>query len=165
MKILDENSFKVFLKKIPYQQEKKKQYLHLLNILSKMKNTFQRPHLEILKKRITEPQRFIQVLFGPRQVGKTTLAFQLLDDVVYPYHFADADAVPAGAIPWLEQQWNQARLQQQQQGSEFLLVIDEIQKIGNWSETVKNFGMKTPGKIRPSNYCSWVRLVCFYNKA
>ena len=94
-----------------------------------MKNTFQRPHFEVLKKRIEEPRRFIQVLVGPRQVGKTTLALQLVESLNLPYHFAAADAVPAGAGPWLEQQWNLARLAQRQQGSDFLLVIDEIQKI------------------------------------
>jgi uncharacterized protein len=102
-----------------------------------MKNTFQRSHFEILKKRIKEPRRFIQVLVGPRQVGKTTLALQLVESLGIPYHFAAADGVPAGESPWLEQQWNLARLTQQQQGSDFLLVIDEVQKIGRWSEIVK----------------------------
>lgn len=114
-----------------------------------MKNTFQRPHLELLKKRIIEPRRFIQVLVGPRQVGKTTLALQLLDSLAIPHHFAAADGVPAGALPWLEQQWNQARLQQQQQGGEFLLIIDEIQKISNWSEAVKKLWDEDTRKNTP----------------
>lgn len=104
-----------------------------------MKNTFQRPHFHVLKKRIEEPRRFIQVLVGPRQVGKTTLALQLVEALNLPYHFAAADAVPAGVSAWLEQQWNLARLAQQQQGSDFLLVIDEIQKVSQWSEIVKKF--------------------------
>lgn len=102
-----------------------------------MKNTFQRSHFETLEKRIKEPRRFIQVLVGPRQVGKTTLALQLVESLGIPYHFAAADGVPAGESPWLEQQWNLARLTQQQQESDFLLVIDEVQKIGHWSEIVK----------------------------
>jgi predicted AAA+ superfamily ATPase len=99
---------------------------------------FERPHLQTIIKRLQEPRRFIQVLLGPRQVGKTTLIFQLLERHKMPYHFASADATAASNITWLEQQWETARLKMDQdEAEEFLLVIDEIQKIGNWSETVK----------------------------
>src|ERR1700722_8326376 len=99
---------------------------------------FERPHLQPIIKRIQEPRRFIQVLLGPRQVGKTTLIFQLLERHKMPYHFASADATAASNITWLEQQWETARLKMDQnEAGEFLLVIDEIQKIGHWSETVK----------------------------
>lgn len=99
---------------------------------------FERPHLQPIINRIQEPRRFIQVLLGPRQVGKTTLVFQLLEKNKMPYHFASADAIAASNITWLEQQWETARLvMAQEKAEEFLLVIDEIQKIGNWSETVK----------------------------
>lgn len=99
---------------------------------------FERPHLQNIIKRIQEPRRFIQVLLGPRQVGKTTLVFQLLERHKMPYHFASADAIAASNVTWLEQQWETARLKMDQvEAEEFLLVIDEIQKIGHWSETVK----------------------------
>jgi predicted AAA+ superfamily ATPase len=99
---------------------------------------FERPHLQSFIKRIQEPRRFVQVLLGPRQVGKTTLIFQLLEKTKMPHHFASADAVPASNITWLEQQWETARVKMDQEKTqEFLLVIDEIQKISNWSETVK----------------------------
>src|ERR1700733_11530029 len=99
---------------------------------------FERPHLHAFIKRIKEPRRFIQVLLGPRQVGKTTLIFQLLEKTRIPHHFASADAVAASNITWLEQQWETARVKMDQEKTgEFLLVIDEIQKISNWSETVK----------------------------
>ena len=99
---------------------------------------FERPHLQSIIKRITEPRRFIQVLVGPRQVGKTTLVYQLLEKYKLPNHFASADAVAASNIAWLEQQWETARLKMgQENAKEFLLVIDEIQKIANWSATVK----------------------------
>jgi len=98
----------------------------------------ERSHLEVLTKRTIEPRRFIQVLFGPRQVGKTTLIFQLFEKINIPHHFASADAVIASNTIWLEQQWEIARLKMDQEGAnEFLLVIDEIQKINNWSEAVK----------------------------
>ena len=99
---------------------------------------FERSHLQLLVKRMEEPRRFIQVLVGPRQVGKTTLIIQLLQKNKWPNHFISADAVAASNTAWLEQQWETARLKMEQgNAQEFLLVIDEIQKISNWSETVK----------------------------
>lgn len=99
---------------------------------------FERPYLQVLAARINESRKFIQVVMGPRQVGKTTLVTQLTAAYGYPFHFVTADAVPAADATWLEQQWETARLMMKQRGApEFLLVIDEIQKITNWSETVK----------------------------
>ena len=75
---------------------------------------------------------------GPRQVGKTTLVTQLAAQLKNGNYFVSADAVAASNVTWLEQQWETARIQlAQQEPKEFLLVIDEIQKIDNWSETVK----------------------------
>jgi uncharacterized protein len=99
---------------------------------------FERSHLQLFTRRMAEPRKFIQVLLGPRQVGKTTLINQLLHKSKLPNHFASADAVGASNTAWLEQQWETARLRMdQEEAQEFLLVIDEIQKISNWSETVK----------------------------
>ncbi len=99
---------------------------------------FQRVHYQALEKRLAEPRAFIQVLAGPRQVGKTTLIGQLLAASDVPNHFISADDVPNSNTTWLEQQWTVARQLFQQSGaSEFILAIDEIQKIANWSETVK----------------------------
>ena len=99
---------------------------------------FERPYLQQLIQRMSEPRKFIQVVMGPRQVGKTTLVTQLTAQYEYPFHFVSADAVPAVGSAWLEQQWEAARLMiEQQEAPEFLLVIDEIQKIANWSEVIK----------------------------
>ena len=85
-----------------------------------------------------EKRRFLQVLAGPRQVGKTTMAHQLTAQLDFPSHFAAADAMAGAGAVWIEQQWESARWRQQQSGaSDYLLVLDEIQKIPNWSETVK----------------------------
>jgi len=99
---------------------------------------FERTELQALKKRVKEPRKLIQVVMGPRQVGKTTMVSQLTQKLTMPYIFESADAVAAGNTAWLEQIWETARLKQKTQASnEFLLIIDEIQKISNWSETVK----------------------------
>jgi len=99
---------------------------------------YKRSHLQFVTKRMQEPRQFIQVIMGPRQVGKTTLITQLTDDLKIPFHFTTADAVAASNTVWLEQQWEVARLKLKATGAdECLLVIDEIQKISNWSETVK----------------------------
>lgn len=99
----------------------------------------QRPYIQVLQQRLArEPRTFIQVLYGPRQVGKTTLVRQFIEQSELPYHFAAADAIPAGDAIWIAQQWDLARLRMRQQGAQqMLLVIDEIQKIDNWSEQVK----------------------------
>lgn len=100
---------------------------------------YKRPHFTIIEKRLQEPRRFIQVITGPRQVGKTTVIQQVLKDTEIPHHFASADETYADDPVWLEQQWEVARLKKQQRESDaFLLVIDEIQKIRNWSHAVKN---------------------------
>ncbi len=100
---------------------------------------FKRHHISIIKKRLLdEPRRFIQVLYGPRQTGKTTLVQQFLDDIDLPFHYASTDAIPITDHAWIAQQWETARLKMKQHGnSEAVLVIDEIQKIENWSEQVK----------------------------
>lgn len=99
---------------------------------------FERHHLQALLNRMEEPRRFLHVIMGPRQVGKTTLVTQLAAQVKIDCYFVSADSVAASNATWLEQQWEAARIKlAQHETKEFLLVIDEIQKIDNWSETVK----------------------------
>jgi hypothetical protein len=98
----------------------------------------ERQHLQVVKARIAERRKFIQVVVGPRQVGKTTMINQLLSKMDLPYLLEAADAVTAGNATWLSQIWESARIKMKLSGSTtFLLVIDEIQKIENWSEIVK----------------------------
>jgi predicted AAA+ superfamily ATPase len=99
---------------------------------------FQREQLKEIVRRIKEPRRFIQVIYGPRQVGKTTLMIQLMKKNLILSHFASGDAINGSDSTWIEEQWNIARLKlKQNKKKELLLVIDEIQKIRNWSEIVK----------------------------
>lgn len=98
----------------------------------------QRPYLKTIISRIEEPRKFIQVLYGPRQVGKTTLIMQALEQVNIPYLFETADDIAGQDGVWLRQLWSRARLLcRQGDANEALLVVDEVQKIANWSEIVK----------------------------
>ncbi|MEY2836430.1 MAG: hypothetical protein RLZZ557_2092 [Bacteroidota bacterium] len=107
--------------------------------MSKIFFMFERPHLQQVVKRIQEPRKFIQVILGPRQVGKTTLVNQLVQKYASESLVVSADAVGASNSFWLEQQWETSRIKLKQSGAkEFLLVVDEIQKINNWSETIKS---------------------------
>lgn len=99
---------------------------------------YRRSQFETLKGRIGEPRRFIQVVAGPRQVGKSTLVGQVLDEVSIPYATEVADAVAPTDSDWIHRIWEAARLTMSLRGlEEYLLVIDEVQKIENWSEMVK----------------------------
>ena len=90
-----------------------------------------------LLSRLREPRRFIQVLAGPRQVGKTTLARQVMEASGLPAHYASADEPTLRDQAWLEQQWDLARIKARHHPEGALLVIDEIQKAARWPEVVK----------------------------
>lgn len=97
-----------------------------------------RSHLHAkLLSRVREPRRFIQVLSGPRQVGKTTLARQVIEDAGLPTHYASADEPTLRDHVWLAQQWDFARIKARAHPEGALLVIDEIQKAARWADQVK----------------------------
>jgi len=100
---------------------------------------FKRTSYSVLLGRLFEPKRFIQVLSGPRQTGKTTLAHQVMDDCQFPSHYASADEPTLKDRTWIEQQWEAARtrLKSGRYARKAILVLDEVQKITGWSETVK----------------------------
>lgn len=99
---------------------------------------FERSILQEINSRILEERRFIQVLVGPRQVGKTTLIKQLVRKTDIPYLFVTADDLYAADTAWLRREWGNARFQMQQSDrKEILFIVDEVQKVPNWSETVK----------------------------
>jgi len=97
---------------------------------------YERNILELLIKRLEEPRRFIQVMLGPRQVGKTTLVQQLEKKCPFPLLYTSADEAQTRDTLWLDTQWQRAR-QLAHQHKACLLVIDEVQKIKNWSDAVK----------------------------
>ena len=102
------------------------------------KKEFIRPHATELLRRLNEPRRFLQVVAGARQVGKTTLITQVAAKTRLPYCIASADEPTLRGLDWLETQWEVARVLAAKAGKGgALLVLDEIQKIPNWSESVK----------------------------
>lgn len=99
---------------------------------------FVRAEYQEVKDRLEEPKMFIQVISGPRQVGKSTLVEQILDKITLPYNSYSADAELNVNQSWISNIWDAARNEMDyRRESERILVIDEIQKIANWSEVVK----------------------------
>lgn len=98
---------------------------------------FRRSIYKGVVQRMREPRKFLQVLSGPRQVGKTTLAQQIMEGLKIKSIYASADLPSLKDSVWIEQQWGAARLETKQLKSECLLVLDEIQKVPHWSEVIK----------------------------
>ena len=137
---------------------------------------FERAQISTLLDRLNEaPQRLIFVT-GPRQTGKTTLVHQTLDRLDRPSLYMPVDEPESAAIPrisdlsdeaaasvpqalyttvgerdvrWLVQAWERARTQAARSERGFVLVLDEIQKIPNWSETVKGLWDADRRESRP----------------
>lgn len=99
---------------------------------------YQRRHLNILKSRMAEPRRRMQIVMGPRQVGKSTLVGQFTEATSVPFDFFAADSVNRFDTSWIPNKWQQARMRMDiHSEQEHILVIDEVQKIRGWSEQVK----------------------------
>lgn len=99
---------------------------------------YKRAEYQVIMNRLKEPRKFIQVVMGPRQVGKSTVVKQVLQDLDMPYQLFSADNVPASNTAWISNCWAAVRSLKENKGLEsIILVIDEIQKISNWSEVVK----------------------------
>ena len=127
-------------------------------------NIYERAQKSTLLQRLgEEPQRLI-IVTGPRQTGKTTLVQQVLDGTYLPSRYLPVDEPDRGTLPpvhgveadtttfpgqaavpfagerdtlWLVRHWERARMDAGRSERGFVLAIDEIQKIPNWSETVK----------------------------
>lgn len=100
---------------------------------------YKRPFFNTILSRIQEERRFIQVISGPRQAGKTFITRQVMDalSVNTPVHYTLADEPSVRDRVWIEQQWEIGRLSAKERGRA-ILVLDEVQKIEGWSETVKH---------------------------
>ncbi|WP_367978867.1 AAA family ATPase [Spiribacter onubensis] len=109
-----------------------------------MTTHYQRSFVTDLANRLDEAAPLIQLIVGPRQVGKTKGIQQLIEQRTAPAHYASADDLLAGDAQCLREQWQHARLL----GSNALLAIDEIQKIPHWPETVKALWRNPPPSSR-----------------
>jgi predicted AAA+ superfamily ATPase len=94
--------------------------------------------IKLLEQRIKEKRRFVQVIAGPRQVGKTTMILEYLRKTNKSNAYISADDVSPENNLWITQQWDLIRTRMKiENRKEYVFVIDEIQKIRNWSSTVK----------------------------
>lgn len=109
-----------------------------------MAEPYERAFVALLEKRLTGQAPLIQVLVGPRQVGKTTGMRQLLARFPGNAHYANADDLLVTDRTWLLEQWQSALLL----GDGTLLVVDEIQKVANWSEVLKSLWDMHPRRLR-----------------
>ena len=99
---------------------------------------YERHHLALLKSRMAEPRRRMQIIMGPRQVGKSTLVGQYTEGIDIPFDFIAADGVNREDTTWIPARWQEARMKMDLHSEqERILIIDEVQKIRTWSEQVK----------------------------
>jgi len=116
--------------------------------MSTKQTAFQRPQAAVLAERLAEPRRFLQVVAGPRQVGKSTLVQQVTDQSGLPVRYVSADEPTLRGTDWIGQQWEAARLEATGKAGA-VLVLDEVQKIPAWSETVKRLWDEDTRKKHP----------------
>ena len=126
--------------------------------------TYERAQISTLLGRLKEaPDRLICIT-GPRQTGKTTMVRQALARIDLPYHYVAVDEPEVQTFPtflasdadvfvapdnstisltgerdrrWLVGEWERARIAAERSDRGFVLVVDEVQKIADWSEAVK----------------------------
>ncbi len=101
-----------------------------------MMSNYKREATRTIGKRLKEERRFLQVIIGPRQVGKTTAIQQVLDESRFPSHYAAADFPAPPPLEWISRHWELARMKLNG-STPAVLVLDEVQKISHWSNEVK----------------------------
>ena len=129
---------------------------------------FHRPIARLMSARLAEPPDRIQILAGPRQVGKTTLVEQILnraDRPVASRALLAAEPSPVSAdtalgwnrpfridADWLVAHWARAEVSAKAwqesdhpdaKTTPFVLAIDEIQRLPQWSSVVKGLWDRT----------------------
>ena len=71
---------------------------------------YQRAINAVLRRRLTEePRRFVQIVLGPRQVGKATSVSEALKGVSMPVVRGSADTPGLQSPEWLLGKWLEAR--------------------------------------------------------
>lgn len=101
---------------------------------------YERGIVAIIRRRLSEQRRgFIQIVLGPRQVGKTTSVRQAVEGLAMPVVVGTADAPGLQSAQWLTDMWTQARARCGESNPTVVLVLDEIQKIPDWAAWVKQY--------------------------
>lgn len=77
---------------------------------------YKRAEYQLITNRLKEARKFIQVVMGPRQVGKTTVVKQVLQDLDLPYQQFSADNVPAINTSWISNCWAAVRSLKESKG-------------------------------------------------
>jgi len=108
---------------------------------------FERPAVSEIEQGLSSRVPLLQVVVGPRQVGKSTAAQQIEKRLAWPSHSASADSALPHPPEWIETQWQLARLKSEQ--GKTLLVLDEIQKVRGWSEVAKRLWDEERAKRGP----------------
>lgn len=102
-----------------------------------MSDMYERILVKQLRERLQEPRHFMQIVVGPRQTGKTTAVGQAIEGLNLPCHVVSADDPTILDREWIRREWDMARALQSESGGTVVLVLDEIQKIEQWSSIVK----------------------------
>lgn len=98
---------------------------------------YERREFQLLSDRLHEPRKFIQLVVGPRQIGKTTTVKHVLESLEMPSVYASADNVTGDKSVWLSLVWERARQAARKSSVGSVLAINEIQKIPDWTQSVK----------------------------
>lgn len=115
---------------------------------------FLRQQTKTLIQRLGKPGTLLQIIVGPRQVGKTTAIRQTLAALAkkgFAPLLASADALAAPPSEWISAQWDKASTLARA-GKPVVLAFDELQKVPGWSEIVKahiDRNSHLPPKHRP----------------
>ena len=112
---------------------------------------FERPIVAEIVAALERQPALLQVVVGPRQVGKSTAAAQVEQCLGWPSLTASADAPLPHPPEWVETQWRLARAKAASTRQHVLLILDEIQKVAGWSEVVKRLWdeeSRTNGRVR-----------------
>ena len=111
----------------------------LMNLMKRADDMqYQRPILSEILRRLDEPRKFIQVIAGPRQVGKTTIAVELQKRLNSLAIYHTADDTPVNNPVWIDQIWDSLRVRMKvEKIGSAVLILDEMQKINDWSAVVK----------------------------